>query len=75
MNKKMIVIADTGPIISLAVIDKLYLLTEIFKNVFIPRAVWNELTNDNSWIENSRFYSIKLLNKVLEKYGENLIPD
>ena len=163
MDKKGVVIADTGPIISLAVIDKLYLLTEIFENVFIPQAVWDELTSDNSrndykqivdffsekvksinginnlvftmdygeaeavilyqetkadylliddkkarniaetlnikcvgtigliaaakqkgmisnmrplflkWIENNRFYSIKLLNKALEKYGENLM--
>jgi uncharacterized protein len=48
MDKKGLVIADTGPIISLAVVDKLHLLSEIFDDVFIPQAVWNELTNDNS---------------------------
>lgn len=163
MDKKGVVIADTGPIISLALVDKLHLLSKIFDNVFIPQAVWNELTNDNSrgdykkvvaffsdkvktivsfnnltfamdygeaeavilyretsadylliddkkardiaetlnikcigtigliaaakqrglieamrplfikWIEENRFYSIKLLNKILEKYSEHKI--
>jgi len=163
MDKKGIVIADTGPIISLAVLNKLHLLTDIFDNVFIPKAVWNELTDDIQrtdynklvdffsdkikaisninnlvfamdcgeaeavvlyqeikavylliddkkarsiaeilnincigtigiiaaarqkglidemrpvfikWLENNRYYSMKLLNQTLEKYGERLI--
>ncbi len=38
------VVADTGVIISLAVINKLHLLHDIFGNVFIPQAVWSELS-------------------------------
>jgi predicted nucleic acid-binding protein len=36
----MIVVADTGPIISLAVIDKLSILNSLFGNISIPEAVW-----------------------------------
>ncbi|GHU59707.1 DUF3368 domain-containing protein [Spirochaetia bacterium] len=39
----MIIIADTGPIISLAIIDKLNLLSELYGEIYIPNAVWEEL--------------------------------
>ena len=39
----MIVIADTGPLISFSVIDKLELLDLLFGQVVIPDAVWREL--------------------------------
>lgn len=42
--KNGLVIADAGPIFSLAVIDKLGLLYELFDDVKIPRAVWQEIT-------------------------------
>jgi predicted nucleic acid-binding protein len=37
--KKGLVIADTGPIISLAIIDKLELLNALFEDIKIPFAV------------------------------------
>jgi predicted nucleic acid-binding protein len=39
----MIVVADTGALISLAIIDKLSLLESIYGEVYIPEAVWDEL--------------------------------
>lgn len=47
--KNGIVIADSGPIFSLAVIDNLEILNKIFDEVKIPQAVWNEisLNHDN----------------------------
>jgi predicted nucleic acid-binding protein len=44
----MLVIADTGPIISFSVIDKLDILDKVFGQVVIPEAVWREL---ESYIE------------------------
>jgi uncharacterized protein len=46
--KNGLVIADAGPIFSLALIDKLELLKEIFDEVKIPRAVWNEISFNKS---------------------------
>ncbi len=43
MKSTCIVVSDTSPIISLAVIDHLYLLQEFFREVYIPHAVWEEL--------------------------------
>jgi predicted nucleic acid-binding protein len=39
----MLIVADTGPLISLAVIDKMDLLETLFYEVVIPEAVWQEL--------------------------------
>lgn len=42
------VISDAGPIFSLAMIDKLDLLENLFDEVFIPEAVWKEITKHKS---------------------------
>ena len=47
MNKG-VVIADAGPIISLAVIEHLDLLDQMFEKVRIPVAIWEEITADDS---------------------------
>lgn len=46
--KNGLVISDSGPIFSLAIINKLDLLTALFDSVYIPKAVWEELTKDNT---------------------------
>lgn len=46
--KNGIVIADAGPIISLALLDKLELLDELFDDIKIANAVWEEITLDDS---------------------------
>lgn len=46
--KNGIVIADSGPIFSLAVIDKLGILNDLFNEVKIPRAVWDEISFDKT---------------------------
>jgi predicted nucleic acid-binding protein len=39
----MIVVSDTTPIISLMKIDYLDILERLYKNIIIPRAVYDEL--------------------------------
>lgn len=46
--KNGLVIADSGPIFSLATVDKLELLDNLFGNVKIPQAVWHEITLNES---------------------------
>ena len=50
--KNGLVIADSGPIFSLAIIEKLEILNSLFDNIRIPIAVWEEIT----------------LNKTMEQY-------
>lgn len=46
--KNGLVIADAGPIFSLAIIDKLQLLDTIFSDVKISAAVWEEISVDKT---------------------------
>jgi len=39
-----VIVADSSPLIALAVIDQLDLLPNLYKRVLIPPAVWNEVT-------------------------------
>ena len=61
----MIVISDTTPLISFLKIDHLDLLEKLFGKVFIPQAVYNELTADIRFkheaqqIEQSTFMEVR----------------
>lgn len=44
--KNGLVIADAGSVFSLAIVNKLDLLNEIFDEIRIPKAVWDEITLD-----------------------------
>ena len=39
----MIVVADSSPLISLAILDKLVLLETLFEDIYIPKAVFTEV--------------------------------
>ncbi|GHV80555.1 hypothetical protein AGMMS49944_23460 [Spirochaetia bacterium] len=40
----MVIVADTGALISLALVDHLELLQTLYGAVYIPEAVWREIT-------------------------------
>ncbi|MFW6358381.1 MAG: DUF3368 domain-containing protein [Chroococcales cyanobacterium] len=46
----MIVVSDTSPINNLAQIDQLHLLQKLYGAVFIPEAVYQELTSPEFWV-------------------------
>ena len=68
--KKGLVIADAGPIFSLATIDKLELLNDLFNDVKIPRAVWNEITLDKTTIFYNKIYNY-FKNRITDISGFN----
>lgn len=41
---KSVIVADSGPLISLAIIEQLDLLPQLYKEVMVPPAVWYEVT-------------------------------
>ena len=46
--KNGLVIADSGPIFSLAIVDRLEILNLLFDSIKIPVAVWKEVTLDKA---------------------------
>ena len=46
-----IIVADAGPIFSLAVINQLHILDFFYQKIVIPTAVWEEITRDDSTAE------------------------
>ena len=79
--KNGLVIADSSPIFSLALIDKLELLDSLFDKVKISQAVWIEISNDESKpfhnricsYFNNKVESIKGFNELtfVMDYGES----
>ena len=51
-----LIVADTGPLIALAKIDKLDLLRNFYKEICIPETVFAEATQDLSWLDASRIH-------------------
>ena len=43
----MIIVADSSPLISFAILNKLNILNQIFDEIFIPTAVYDEITKKN----------------------------
>jgi len=43
-----LVIADAGPIFSLALVDKLSILNQLFDKIRISKAVWEEISSDDT---------------------------
>lgn len=64
------VIADSGTIFSLAIVDKLGLLDELFDSVRIPFAVWQEITLDKSTKHYPKIHSF-FLDKIKHIKGFN----
>jgi predicted nucleic acid-binding protein len=68
--KNGLVIADAGPIFSLAVIDKLEILKHLFEEINISNAVWEEITRNKEIEYYDRIKSF-FKNKVLHIKGFN----
>ena len=64
----MIVISDTTPIVSLLKIDKLELLRDLFEEVVVPEAVYDELTSNDVFAEEAKAIAScpYLLKKIVE---------
>lgn len=55
------IIGDSSALIALAVLDRLEVLDKLFKNVYVPKAVFDEVTKSN------KAYSNKLKNYLKDK--------
>lgn len=60
----MIVISDTTPIITLIKINRIDLLEKLFGEVFIPEAVFHELTTNNAFADEAEIVKASSFLKV-----------
>ena len=65
-----LVIADAGPIFSLALVDKLDVLDKLFDDIRISKAVWEEISSDDTKPFHARIVSF-FQNKVETIKGRN----
>jgi predicted nucleic acid-binding protein len=63
-----LVIADSGPIFTLALVNKLELLDLLFDEIRIPQAVWEEISSDESKPFHERIYNF-FTHKVVQIKG------
>lgn len=74
MKKTTCVVSDTSPIISLAILDMLHLFEKIFTKVYIPEAVWHELTSSKKTSHNLKIKAF-FENKIKHiNSANNLLP-
>jgi uncharacterized protein len=53
-----VIIADSSPLISLAIIGQLDLLPQLYKSVLLPPAVWNEVTVQGAGLPGAQAVSV-----------------
>lgn len=44
VTRQATIVGDSGPLIALAIINQLDLLRQLYRNVIVPQAVWDEIT-------------------------------
>lgn len=72
----MIVVADSSPLISLAILNKLDFLGELFDEVFIPEAVFTEITTTGKpFSDILRHFSATKIKKVKNKVALSILSD
>jgi predicted nucleic acid-binding protein len=59
----MIIVADSSPLISLAILSKLDLLTSLFDKIYIPKAVFSEISIEDKPFSNlfGRLKNIRIM--------------
>ena len=58
MNKRQAVVADAGPLIALAKLNRLGLLADLFREILVPEAVAAECTVDSSRVDARRIREV-----------------
>lgn len=74
MILKGLVVSDSWPIISLACMNKLDLLVEVFEEILISTAVWSEVTNNIDDPYHSRIFEF-FKERVKSISSQNLLQD
>lgn len=72
----MIIVADASPLIAFALLGKLDILNIIFDEIFIPEAVYREITHgDKPFGEELEKFTRKRIQKVANRLAVNVLCD
>lgn len=72
----MIIVADASPLVSLAILGKLDLLEKLFQDIYIPQAVFDEITSpDKPFAEALYQFSAEKTKKVKNKIALLILTD
>ncbi|PIP76461.1 MAG: DUF3368 domain-containing protein [Ignavibacteria bacterium CG22_combo_CG10-13_8_21_14_all_37_15] len=70
----MEVIINSSPLISLAILDRLHLLNDLFEKVFIAKSVFNEVTGiEKPFSERLKFFATDLIIKAENRIAVNIL--
>jgi len=70
----MEVIINSSPLISLAILDRLHLLNDLFEKVFIAKSVFNEVTViEKPFSERLKFFATDLIIKAENRIAVNIL--
>ncbi|WP_446012094.1 DUF3368 domain-containing protein [Candidatus Electrothrix sp.] len=70
----MIIVSDSSPLISLAILRKLDLLEQFFDEIWIPRAVYHELTKKGKpYFDDLKQFSINRVKDVQNELAVSLL--
>ena len=69
----MLVISDTTPIISLLKINRLGLLSDMFEEIIIPDAVYQELTGNSKYMDQAKTISESSFIKTVEVPNDDIV--
>lgn len=72
--KNGLIVSDSGPIFSLAIVDKLQILNGLFDDIYIPKAVWDELKRDQSTTSFQKIANF-FQGRIKEISGQNELID
>ena len=70
----MIIVADSSPLISLAILNKLNILDKIFDKIYIPTAVYNEIVQQNKpYFNELRDFSINRIRPIQNQLAVQIL--
>lgn len=70
----LVIIADSGPLIALAIINKLELLHQLYARVIVPKSVWYEVTVQGNGMPGANDVSLITWFEIQEAAPEILKP-
>ena len=72
----MVIVSDSSPLISLAILQKLDLLEQFFDEIWIPKAVFLEITKRGKpYFDELKRFSVGRVKEVQNELAVSMLPE